>query len=679
VKINLPLAISAALRFIFGLSDPSDPSRNKRTIFADSMLQIAALLCGTLTPFLVLHQIELAKLSTEIVSITSLLGVLFILGLAAIFYLLASLICLIRRQWVTLILAFPLGHFYLVERLLAHFFEIKDILPQPVVVPVLIALSGISLAWFSQSGRIFSRTFIAVFILVFNLVPGVVASLLLAMCLFLRFFLLALRQNIEVLRPIGWLGSGRLLSISLVYWIPMVLLAVPGYYWVDYSHRYSLAVMTCMVTDPQNNLMGEWAGDCVESEVHIDRSIADFREHTLKKTREFYEQKKSDINAWEKKTSAKNNKTLKTLRIGSVSLAAYDSVIPRRINALEPRDCKLLDLSCGAGNLARGSLRASYQGARNEQRSILKKSLGNKKITRKKQIETAADAMKKSVAAVREAHINALNATFIVLETLALICLITLLFVGLRSLLYVFARVAFGTDAKAYVSLRSDQEEMPHGKIRREGGECVIDLKLEGEFYAARKYQPQGQAPKFSLPQPGAVPLARIRHGAWGLNHLKHREGSPKVQFSTSQGQEFVVWELEADEIVVFDFKYFVAMSSSLRLFSIISLRISSLLFGKIIFPAVRGPGSLVLKSYGKPSQRKVDESIVVSIAPGRLLAWQKNTRFSIDSTLSFVDIYLSGFYMRPREVDLAVIDADRPGERESGLGRFVTNFLLPW
>ena len=331
MKINLPLAISAALRFIFGLSDPSDPSRNKRTIFADSMLQIAALLCGTLTPFLVLHQIELAKLSTEIVSITSLLGVLFILGLAAIFYLLASLICLIRRQWVTLILAFPLGHFYLVERLLAHFFEIKDILPQPVVVPVLIALSGISLAWFSQSGRIFSRTFIAVFILVFNLVPGVVASLLLAMCLFLRFFLLALRQNIEVLRPIGWLGSGRLLSISLVYWIPMVLLAVPGYYWVDYSHRYSLAVMTCMVTDPQNNLMGEWAGDCVESEVHIDRSIADFREHTLKKTREFYEQKKSDINAWEKKTSAKNNKTLKTLRIGSVSLAAYDSVIPRRI------------------------------------------------------------------------------------------------------------------------------------------------------------------------------------------------------------------------------------------------------------------------------------------------------------------------------------------------------------
>ena len=679
MKVSLPRAIGAALRLVFGLRDPSDPTRSKRIIVADTVVRMTALLCGSFMPVLMLNQIELARLSTDINPFASLLGVLAILLVTAPLYPLAALICVIRRQWSALILAMPIAHLYLLERLSDSFFGFKFGLPQPVMLTMLIVASGISLAWFSQAGRIFSRTFVLVVALVAYIFPGVVALLMLATCLFLRFFLLAFKQNIEVLRPIGWFRSGRLLLVSLIYWAPIVLLAVPGYYWVDYSHRYSLAVMTCLVTDPKNNRLGDWAGNCVDDEVEAERSITEFRKHTVKQTKSYYADRVGDINRWEKRSLA-NPVKLKQLNVGKSALGFYDSVIPRRINALEPRDCKLLDLSCGAGNIARGSIRASYQSVRNEQRNEIGRALGsNSRLSKAKQVDNAARTMREAVRAVEKAHLDSLNGSFVVLETLALICLITLLLLGLRSLLYVFARVAFGTDAQAFVSLREDAAGMPHGKIRREGGECVIDLEAEGDFFSARKYQPRGQAPKFSLPQPGAAPLARISHGSWGLNHLSYREGSSRVQFTTSQGQEFVVWELAADEVVIFDFKYFVAMSASLSLFSIISLRISSLLFGKIIFPAARGPGKLVLKTYGKPSERKADDDIAVSIAPGRLLAWQKNTRFTVDSTLSFVDIYLSGFYMRPQEHDLVVIDADRPGERESGLGRFARNFLTPW
>jgi len=669
MKVNVTGVIKAVLRWTFSMRDPSDPSRTKRALLADKLIQLLALLCGSMAPVLVLSQIELTKLfdfknKLQPDDIGLFLSLIFItLAVVTLLYPFTILICLIRRHWTTLVLA-PLPLHYLLGLMLAaHFFDFKLEMLKPYGQWLTIMVTGISLAWYAHAGRIFSKTFIIVFLLIYLIFPGIFAWLLLAMSLFLRYLLFAINQNVDVLRQIGWLRSARITLRSLLYWTPILLLAVPGYYWVDYSHRYSLGVMTCMVTDPGNARVGDWDGDCVESEVNKTRSIKKFRSDTLAANKNFYVTKHKNI---ERQISNSHG------NLNNAALRAYDTAVPNRIAALEPRDCGLFDISCAIGNGVRSSVRSKYQSSRNQQRFKLKGKLGKGKTVVKQQTKDAINA-------VRDAHLGALKTAFALLETLALICLITLLFLCLRSFLYVFARVAFGSDKKAYVSLRDDHKEMPHGSIRRAGSECIIDLARDGEFYSARKYQPQGQAPKFSLPQPGAVPLARLLNGTWGMNRLKKSRGSSRVQFTASQGQEFVVWTLKPGEVVVFDFKYFVAMSASLQLYSIISMRISSLLFGKIIFPAVQGPGKLVLKSYGKPSPSKISGGIAVSIAPGRLLAWQKNTRFAVDSTLSFVDVYLSSFYIRPQEHNLIVIDTDRPGDRESGLSRFIKNFLLPW
>ncbi len=673
MKVNVSGMIKAVLRWTFSMRDPSEPSKTKRALIADKLIQLLALLCGSVAPVLVLSQIELTKLidiknELQPDDIGLFLSLIFItLAIITLLYPFTILVCLIRRHWTTLVLA-PLPIHYLLGLMLtAHIFDFKLEILQPYSQWLAIMVTGISLAWYAHAGRIFSKTFVIVFLLIYLIFPGIFAWLLLAMSLFLRYLLFAINQNIDVLRQIGWLRSARITLRSLLYWTPILAFAVPGYYWVDYSHRYSLGVMTCMVTDPDNTRVvskdTNELTDCVEGEVNKTRSIKKFRSDTLAANKNFYATKHKNI---ERQISNSHG------NLNNTALGAYDTAVPNRIDALEPRDCGLLDISCAIGNGVRSSVRSKYQSSRNQQRSKLKNNLGKGKTVVKQQTKGAINA-------VRDAHIKALETAFILLETLALICLITLLFLCLRSFLYVFARVAFGSDKKAYVSLRDDHHKMPHGSIRRAGSECIIDLARDGEFYSARKYQPQGQAPKFSLPQPGAVPLARLLNGTWGMNHLKKSRGSSRVQFSASQGQEFVVWNLKAGEVVVFDFKFFVAMSASLQLYSIISMRISSLLFGKIIFPAVQGPGKLVLKSYGKPSPSKISGGIAVSIAPGRLLAWQKNTRFAVDSTLSFVDVYLSSFYIRPQEHNLIVIDADRPGDRESGLSRFIKNFLLPW
>ena len=67
--------------------------------------------------------------------------------------------------------------------------------------------------------------------------------------------------------------------------------------------------------------------------------------------------------------------------------------------------------------------------------------------------------MEDALREVEKAHLKSLTTAFVVLEAVALFCLVTLLIVGLRSLLYVFARVTFGRDAQAYVTLRDDESD----------------------------------------------------------------------------------------------------------------------------------------------------------------------------------------------------------------------------
>ena len=62
-----------------------------------------------------------------------------------------------------------------------------------------------------------------------------------------------------------------------------------------------------------------------------------------------------------------------------------------------------------------------------------------------------------------------------------------------------------------------------------------------------------------------------------------------------------------------------------------------------------------------------------------RIIAWQKTTRFSIDTELRLADIYFSDLYLKRTNNDLVVIDADTGTiKRQVGLVRFVRRFLLP-
>jgi uncharacterized protein (AIM24 family) len=173
------------------------------------------------------------------------------------------------------------------------------------------------------------------------------------------------------------------------------------------------------------------------------------------------------------------------------------------------------------------------------------------------------------------------------------------------------------------------------------------------------------------------APIARLLHGAMSMNKVVIQPGDDAVSCSTSQGAEFLAWELGEGEQVAFDFAHFVAMSDGIRISTLISARLSTLLLGRFIFSVATGPGTLVLMTRGRAQITGRDRS-GESLPPECLVAMHAGTQLRVDSELGLVDIYLSTAYLRPAGGGQVIVDVDRQQGSALGLARFVRNFVWP-
>ncbi len=155
-----------------------------------------------------------------------------------------------------------------------------------------------------------------------------------------------------------------------------------------------------------------------------------------------------------------------------------------------------------------------------------------------------------------------------------------------------------------------------------------------------------------------------------------HTQTRP-TEDSRLKDAHFIEWELSEGEIVIFDYRNFVGMSASITLSVLISMRVSTLLFDKIIYPTAKGPGKLILLTDGVP--RVGDNDFTQSSMPSnRIVAWQKDILFHTVSELNFIDVYMSSTYIKKDGAGILVMDADKRGIPKNGLTRFIKHFFLP-
>ena len=381
---------------------------------------------------------------------------------------------------------------------------------------------------------------------------------------------------------------------------------------------------------------------------------------------------------------------------------AYDDAVPTEneigMNKLE--DVSWYDLGGHLDNKIRSKIRSAYRSIRQKNRKSVLSHASDLAATSLEQLEDGSNAtgsgfgegvkiaeeatddlaaqIASSFEEARDQTRSAISNSFFLAFLLRLLFTIAFVFICLRSFLYVFARVAFAKGSEAFVTLKTKTTPIKtRGTVKSFGPEYVIDQDSEVEFYVSRKFQPKGTAPMYSIPQPGATFLSRVRHGSWSMNRIPATEKASDVRLTTTKGAEFIEWTIREGEVVVFDYKNFVGFSREIKLASIISWRLSSLMFGRIIFPSASGPGKLLLRTSGRPVLGD-SEHANTSVPVSQLVAWMQDASFTVVSELNYVDVYLSGAYLKKQPDDMVVLDADEVGKAGSGIVQFVKHFLLP-
>ncbi len=642
-------------------------------------------------------------------------------GAALILYPLAVISCIRQRSWTWLFLGLFVLHgvaAVVIYSLLAS--------PAPDLnndtLPYINAASYVSLLWFIIVGRIFTKSFfLFMFLALFaRLFTGQVDSLsswfspifiLLILAPIGKILGYALYQNFYLFRFVGVFRTTWLFIKSTCYWAPLLLIIVPILYFNWWWHTFvedSLYEVTYSISgevlspsiDPatgkhhistvstQPNLITVASNDNQRrSEVDFPWSIR----NVMADYRFIWNQR---VAIWEDNITAIKPANLTEQGLAIVA-AEFDKSFPPSLD-LKPKvyDGFITgDAKTWASRNAVEATQSGYKEVRDRARANLLEKV--EQVSRnhiEPQVNSGKQYMMELIANVKpiaegmfqEVNRDAQIAIIGVLKYLKLSHLvfnILFAFVCFRSFLYIFGRIAFDASNNLFVTLRDTRKGLDEidklGRISIHEKEYHLDDKESGTYYFSRKLTPHGCPPRLAIPQPAAAPIARTLHGAMALNKVCITRQKGKVYYSLTKGEHFVEWDLVEGETIAFDYRNFAGMSESVTLSVIISARVSSVLFDKIIYATATGPGKIILITDGMPKAGD-NEQTRSSMPVNRIVAWHSDILFNTVSELNVIDVYFSDLYVQKHGPGMLVMDVDKRGAPRNGLGRFIKHFFMP-
>jgi hypothetical protein len=233
---------------------------------------------------------------------------------------------------------------------------------------------------------------------------------------------------------------------------------------------------------------------------------------------------------------------------------------------------------------------------------------------------------------------------FLAGDLLRLLGWLALALVVLKSFLYVLALEVFHHEGELTFGL--DADNTVEGEVH-----AARQVTIAREFtrpLITRKQLSNSDNDLRIAPWPGSAPLARILRGRYFLYTRgtfladADRPAHGRVA-SASGGMAIVEWRMRPGEEVVFGYRDFFGASDNVRLRSVISLRLSTLLLGRIVFRIARcegDEGRLLLRAHVE----ELDPQHIRAIPPERLLAWHRHARFGIHSGRTAWKTLLNGY-----------------------------------
>ncbi len=551
----------------------------------------------------------------------------------------------------------------------------------------------VAFLWFALRGKLQSRSF-GLFILLITICalwPILFSGLdypamqsLLPIIVFLmaaalaRLVVKGVAENAYLFNKLGRMNNLRKALYTLLLWLPLGLLAVPFFYITEVLIPYH--TVNQLYTANVLNYTAEH--DILDNALISTAIKADDIAFSWHMSAESI---KRDI--YNKATKWEN------IKLSEKMTEAFDQIMPESL-IFDDVDTGVPVIGWAIDIGVRESQKSTNKAFKNLRKSIrsklititaqydqeFKASINQSKTEALHIVDAAHQSGLAIILDANEQAQNTLWWTINYMQMMHQLAIFIFAFVCLKSLLYVFSRVSFNLHTGTFVTLgdtESKHNQSP-SMIKPTGHQYLISGESNQYYYISRRYQCRGKAPKFSIPQPFRAPIARLYHGSYGMNKVIIKQGDGEISCTATQGMEFFEWSLRESESVIFDFHHFVGMSESIELSTLISMRASSLLLGKMIYSQATGPGKLILMAKGRAEVIEAG-SKSASLPPERLIAMQKDTRFHIDSELDIINIYLSTAYVSPAGGGQVIVDVDSQRGNKTGLGSFARRFILPW
>ncbi|MCR9139449.1 MAG: hypothetical protein NXI27_25840 [Alphaproteobacteria bacterium] len=364
---------------------------------------------------------------------------------------------------------------------------------------------------------------------------------------------------------------------------------------------------------------------------------------------------------------------------------SLDEALPERFPGTSPSRCGILDLPCHLSNGIKSMMNSAYKRAKKQQLDAFERKMDATFEPHERKGDAYADAL--SAEATRTLGILetnskiALHQVVLTLTILGYGLTLYAILVLFKSYLVVFARVLYADNSFKPLSDQSAAAS-DTGRTRKLGDSFAIANNSRRKFYAKDSAIGINVVERKRLPHWHRVPFARLITGTYVLCFIDTTEEYQEAcNLKVDAPAELVYWDLKEGEEVVINFRDFIAMSSETRIASKISLRLSSLIFGKVIYHYAIGPGAIIMQTRSAPISGREAKAGGALNATG-LVAWNKNNEYNVVSSLTIVDTFFSGCSIRKsRKNDRIIYDTSQIRVNRGlfrGIWRTARTFLLP-
>lgn len=572
----------------------------------------------------------------------------------------------------------------------------------------------------------------------FNLTFSDVISAL-ALLIFLRFLTLVVDQNLPLLKILDWGDLARAATAAFFMWWPMLAVFLGaawsyGHAWSTFEKevvRWNVESMrsdkgdSCSATVnkppvwPQDHDVNHegWTLEMVER-----RALRHYARRTQDCYRAILEQ-----------SAAKAKVTAAQARRDAV--VAVDQGLPGRLPGTEQERCKL-NAVCYIKNGAKSMANSGYSRGRSNLVGAVDSSM--QKLDKK--VKEGADPTKDQfISSFNEGLIEAAQATDYAIKTGAenlrlagVLFTLYSIMVLIKTYLMVLSRCLFRwrNGASEGPRLINEYFATVHGigaspwRLQTiTSHKNVYHFDRSGVFDMARRKRLalKGIEHRLSWRFPTFAPIARLLNGVYWTNAIHARKLSrlstkgplgkvvagwqvlvnlvtyparligravygaplPNTQQAAQASMEgevsdyFVEWLLHKGESIYFNMDDLVAFERTISFRNEVSLRLSSLVFGRIFFKRASGPGRIILRTLGSPvlPAQPGDPKVINSEC---LVAWRAEESFAVASAITVVDTFFNPHSLQCQQ-GAVVFDGLSSGQRSTAVARFIRTFLMPF